>query len=388
MKKLNKQEVEKAFNEKGFFFLPNSKYINLHTPIDVEDRDGYKYSILYYHLCSSMNLVKFGKRNKFQFDNLQKYCKEHFPNTKLLTVQNRHSTGKGRTRIFLTFECQCGQKFSSVWEHVKSHNDNELMCPKCAHEKAREHRKDHYNKKYLRAFKKSHYKLINPKQNLYANKPCEVEDINTGFRGFVNPNRLNRNMTLFSEVNKTNFIYNINVLFKKEYITTRAIKVVEYGFPALTSQIELKCGNCGNTYVTSLKNCSYLDTTYCPYCTHKYFKNEHLFSNYLDSLNIKYIREFRIYSCKDIMPLPFDFQLPDYNILIEIDGQQHFEPVTFGGSTEENARLRFELTQKHDKIKTDYCKKWNIPLLRISYLEIKNGTYKQKLQNFITSHKA
>lgn len=386
MKKIDEQEVEKAFNKKGFYFLSNSKYINIHTPIDVKDKDGYKYSIAYCHLDSSTNFITFGKRNKFQFDNLQKFCQEHFSNVKLLTVQNRCSTGK--TRIFLTFECQCGQKFSSVWEHVKYRNDDELMCPKCAHKKAREKRKDHYNKKYLRSFKKSHYKLINPKQNLYANKPCEVEDMNTGFRGFINPNRLNRSMIIFGEANVKNLVYNLNIYFEKEGITTRAIKIISQNSTNLNDiQVEIKCGSCENTYTTTAHSLTRLNNIYCPVCSHKYSKNEQIFGDYLDSLGIKYIREFRINSCKDIMPLPFDFKLSDYNILIEIDGQQHYEPVTFGGCSKEVAQLHFECVKKHDKIKTDYCKQWNISLLRISYLEIEDGTYKQKLQDFITSHK-
>ena len=50
--------------------------------------------------------------------------------------------------------------------------------------------------------------------------------------------------------------------------------------------------------------------------------------------------------------------------MIEYDGIQHFEPVKlFGGKDE------FKKTQIKDKIKTEYCIKNNIQLIRISYLE-------------------
>ena len=42
------------------------------------------------------------------------------------------------------------------------------------------------------------------------------------------------------------------------------------------------------------------------------------------------------------------------------------------------------MTTKHDKIKNDYCQKYNIPLLRIPYWDIKNSdNYKQIISNFL-----
>jgi hypothetical protein len=50
------------------------------------------------------------------------------------------------------------------------------------------------------------------------------------------------------------------------------------------------------------------------------------------------------------------------NILIEYDGIQHFKPVNLFGGIEE-----FDKTIVKDKIKSDYCMKNNINLVRISY---------------------
>ena len=67
----------------------------------------------------------------------------------------------------------------------------------------------------------------------------------------------------------------------------------------------------------------------------------------------------------------FDFHLPEYNLLIEYDGQQHYEPVKFFG-TEEDAENVFRRTQESDKVKNQYCEEHNINLLRIPYWETKN----------------
>ena len=69
--------------------------------------------------------------------------------------------------------------------------------------------------------------------------------------------------------------------------------------------------------------------------------------------------------------LPFDFYLPEYNVLIEYDGKQHFEPVNFYGCPDESAIKNYNDLKINDKIKNDYCENHNITLIRISY-KIKN----------------
>jgi hypothetical protein len=80
--------------------------------------------------------------------------------------------------------------------------------------------------------------------------------------------------------------------------------------------------------------------------------------------NINYIQQKIFDDCRDQRPLPFDFYLPDYNICIEYDGEQHFRPIElFGGEGGFNKR------KYHDSIKTQYCINNNIHLLRIPYFQ-------------------
>jgi very-short-patch-repair endonuclease len=62
------------------------------------------------------------------------------------------------------------------------------------------------------------------------------------------------------------------------------------------------------------------------------------------------------------MPLPFDFYLPEYNLIIEFDGDQHYRNTEKFGKNG-----GFERIQKHDKMKNEYCEKNNIHLLRLTY---------------------
>lgn len=115
----------------------------------------------------------------------------------------------------------------------------------------------------------------------------------------------------------------------------------------------------------------------CPQC--KQSKGEKIVCLWLDSHNIKYIRQMPFDGCCDIKVLPFDFYLSELNICIEYDGIQHFEPVDFAGKGKEWAESRFEYIQKHDEIKNEYCKNNNIQLLRIPYFK----NIDEELNNFL-----
>lgn len=53
-------------------------------------------------------------------------------------------------------------------------------------------------------------------------------------------------------------------------------------------------------------------------------------------------------------------------IFIEYDGRQHFEPLKIY-----DGEKSFEELKENDKLKDDFCKKNNYPLLRINYKQHK-----------------
>lgn len=81
----------------------------------------------------------------------------------------------------------------------------------------------------------------------------------------------------------------------------------------------------------------------------------------LEKWGYSYEREYTFKDCKDQCVLPFDFYIKDFNTCIEYDGAHHYEPI-YGEDV-------LESTQKHDRIKDDYCRKNNIILIRIPYWE-------------------
>lgn len=108
----------------------------------------------------------------------------------------------------------------------------------------------------------------------------------------------------------------------------------------------------------------------CPHCNES--KGEKEIENILKQKHISYIGEKTFDNCKNQRLLAFDFYLPDYNICIEYQGIQHYESVDFGGKGKQYSEEEFELNQKKDQIKRDYCKKNNINLIEIPYWEFNN----------------
>ena len=96
-------------------------------------------------------------------------------------------------------------------------------------------------------------------------------------------------------------------------------------------------------------------------------------------MGLSYRVEQKFDDCRDILPLPFDFYIPELNMVIEADGEQHFRPTRFGNQTDEEARVAFEILKKHDAMKNEYCASSGIYLLRIPY-------WKRKTANVIIAN--
>ena len=111
----------------------------------------------------------------------------------------------------------------------------------------------------------------------------------------------------------------------------------------------------------------------CPKCTFVPSIGEDLIEKFLIEKNINYQKQYRDKRCFYKKTLPFDFAVFDrcdkLSLLIEFDGIQHYSKERgFWGSNYPDEELNKRVIC--DKIKSDFCNKNNIPLLRISYLEV------------------
>ena len=110
----------------------------------------------------------------------------------------------------------------------------------------------------------------------------------------------------------------------------------------------------------------FLYTLSCSKCRES--KNEIMVEEALSQLQISYVAQKTFYKCRYKKPLPFDFYLPDYRTCIEYDGQQHYYPVNFGGYDDKGKLINsFYEAKWRDHLKTVYCIKSHIKLIRIPY---------------------
>lgn len=117
-------------------------------------------------------------------------------------------------------------------------------------------------------------------------------------------------------------------------------------------------------------NCSASDHLYsksgCPKCGSS--KSEEKIRQILSSKNIEFLEQHRFTDCRNKLPLPFDFYLPEYNTCIEYDGEGHYTPIKRSQTKDHG----FEKIKINDNIKTNYCTKNGIRLIRIPFWEANN----------------
>lgn len=123
------------------------------------------------------------------------------------------------------------------------------------------------------------------------------------------------------------------------------------------TKINYKCSK-GHIYEQTPDD--HLHNKGCPVCSESH--GEKFIRNYLDKHNIKYESQKRFHDLKDKTYLSYDFYLPDYNTLIEYQGEQHYISKDYFGGDKQ-----FKQQQLHDKLKKQYAKDNGYKLLELHY---------------------
>lgn len=130
--------------------------------------------------------------------------------------------------------------------------------------------------------------------------------------------------------------------------------------------IEIKHNLCG--YVYNAMPDKFLSGRRCPKC--KESRGRKAITDFAEKYNIPYSIEKKFSKCRNIHELPFDVCL-DNKILIEYDGEGHFQPFRFSKDKDKMLQ-KLKRVQHNDRIKNHYCVNNYIPLIRIPYWELNN----------------
>lgn len=117
--------------------------------------------------------------------------------------------------------------------------------------------------------------------------------------------------------------------------------------------------NCGFVFSQSADN--FLLGNGCPECFGRRSKGEMKIEKFLKENNVRYEKEKRFdFNFRS----PFDFFLPEYNVLIEFQGEQHFRSVSYFGGAKS-----FERQKANDENKRRFCQERGYILIAIPYTD-------------------
>ena len=107
----------------------------------------------------------------------------------------------------------------------------------------------------------------------------------------------------------------------------------------------------------------------CPVCNESHLEQD--MRIFLDENKISYTPQKTFEWLKNDSLLKLDFYLPNYNIAIECQGEQHFIPVDFANRGKEWSKNRYEYVKMLDKLKYKLCKENKIKIIYYTSKSIK-----------------
>ena len=148
------------------------------------------------------------------------------------------------------------------------------------------------------------------------------------------------------------FIFQANKIHKNKYDYSKT------NYISATTKVTIICPIHGEFLQAPAKH---LCGDGCPKCNSS--KLESSLREYLDSKNIKFEEQKTFSWLKYKKNMYLDFYLPEHNIAIECQGEQHFFPVDYAGLGREWAEKQLIINQNRDKVKKELCEANGIKVL-------------------------
>ena len=359
IRKYYQENVEVIVKEYGFKLV--GEFIGYKIPMKLMDKDGYLYYTRLDNLMSFKNSDCFSKRNPYTIHNINLWCKL---NDKSFELISEKFEGNNKNLIWKCLKPECGEIFPAMWCNIQ----RGTSCPTCAgmHKYTFKEIVELYNKYNYHIVD---YKYYKDNDIVKVTEKFKVNDINnylydisiTMVKNCIQP-----------EIFHTNNPYTIDNI--KNYLIIHNInfELLSDIYNGNSKMMLWKCknSNCNKIFTRNWNTVLQSDSNECPFCVCS--KGEYNIDGLLNTYNIYHFRQYVFPDCKHKRVLYFDFYLPDFNLCIEYQGQQHYELVDFAGKGDIWARKQLKLNQKKDQIKRDYCNNNNIKLIEIPYWDYNN----------------
>lgn len=304
--------------------------------------------------CEKCKKEMLSNKFKLDYDTIKRNIE--IEGYKLISKDYKNSKTK------LEIKCpNCKNTFMMTYSNFHT---NKQRCPKCGREKQYKNQKLTY--KYIKneIEKDKKYILLSKEYN-GCWEDLKIKCLTHNFIFYKNWHEFQQGKRCpkcsnEQRIEKQKHSYS----YIKDYVNSHGDELLSTKYINNKSRLKIKCKE-GHIFFRNFDN--YKSSQGCPICNKNTSKGEKKLNEILDKYNIKYITQYKFKDCRFKKVLPFDFYLPEYNILIEYDGLQHFEIREHFGGYES-----FIDTKIRDTIKNIYCEDNNIELLRIPYWEFNN----------------
>ena len=341
-KKLTYEEVREYMKNFGYILLSN-EYENSRNKLLVECPLGHKYKVGFSDFkkgrrCPHCYNNRRGNNCKLEFEEVKNVI-ESF-GYKLLSDSYKNNLTK------LLIECPKGHSFKMRYGGFQQG----YRCPKCQGVY-----KESYQeiKKHIESFGcellSTECKNVKEKIKLKCTKGHEYEVAYGNFK------YQHQRCPYCSGVAKLSYED------VKEYIESFKYQLLSTEYVNNKAKILIECSE-GHKYETCFHN--FKQGHRCPICNIS--KGERKIIDWLDKYNIKYVYEKTFDELIGVGGgnLSYDFYLPDCNLLIEYQGEQHEHQIDGFGN--------FKVQQEHDERKRGYARKNGYELLEIWYWDYNN----------------
>ena len=365
IRKLTYKKVKEFVESLGYFIIDN-EYINIRTKFTIKDNLNYYYYIKLDNIKQERKPRIVDKSNPYTIQNIKLWCKLNNKDFELIS-----DTYEG-CDINLKWKCfkkECGEIFESTWDNIKANRD----CPFCAG------------------------KRVGLSNCLATTNPELAKEWHPTLNGDLTPFNVTpgTNKNIWWQCEKGHEwqaeIYNragnnsgcpycsgryasedYNLLkdnpeLCKEWDYNKNDKNPEDYTPYANQYVWWVCKECDYEWKINIYSRNRKDgkSCGCPSCSES--KGEKRCKEILTIINIPHDRQYTFDNLRGIgggllrydIPVFWDEEKTKLRMLIEYDGEFHFKKFY-----EDDG---FETLQIHDKMKDEYCKNNNIPLLRIPY---------------------
>jgi len=361
-KKYTLEEVQNIVKSKGFELI-SDEYVNIDAKLIVKDKEGYLYFISLYCLMRYKPCFVHPS-NPFSINNIKLWLQ--IKNRPLILLSDIYVKNTG----ILKWKClkdDCGEIFERSWDLIQRGG----MCLYCVGHMV--------SKSNCLAIKRPDlasewHPTLNGDLTPY-DVTCGDDSKHIWWQCGINSKHIWKSYIYNRMICNCPYChgryasedYNLlkdNPKLCKEWDYTKNKKNPEEYTPCSNKKIYWICSECGYKWKTSISSRNGRNTG-CKKCNNS--KGENRIDEILNIKNITHFPQWKFKDCKHINELPFDFYLPNYNLCIEYQGRQHYEPVDiFGGDKQYIKQVT------HDKIKRDYCIENNIYFLEIPYWDLDN----------------